>query len=115
MYYVLCNDDDTRDGEPGARIFATRRPFATRPDAERYAATVNAGRYPAAYAYDSAPVLSLQLAAALHALEWATVYVELFTGDGARSNPSDWPRLANGDPDPEAIAKHCHAVLARAS
>ena len=50
----------------------------------------------------------------LAALEWAAAYVELFTGNGCRANPQNWPRMANGDPDPERIAQVARATIAAA-
>ena len=47
----------------------------------------------------------------LRLLDWATTYVELDTRNGARTNPADWPRLHNGDPDAEAIARACRDAI----
>jgi hypothetical protein len=47
----------------------------------------------------------------LRLLDWATTYVELDTRRGPLTNPADWPRLHNGDPDAQAIAAACRAAL----
>jgi hypothetical protein len=46
------------------------------------------------------------------ALRDATAYVELFTGDGVREQPSADVRFPNGDFDAEKIAANARAVLA---
>lgn len=51
----------------------------------------------------------------IEALEAATAYVELYTGNGVRKQPPTWAILPNGDFDPEAIAKVARAALARAN
>lgn len=71
MYYVICDSDSPDGTARGPRVFATSRVFDTRPDAERYARTVNASRYPSAHAYDSAEVLALQCDELRAALVWA--------------------------------------------
>jgi hypothetical protein len=46
------------------------------------------------------------------ALEIALPTVELFTGNGAQTQPPGWPRDRNGDVDMEAVAAQCRAALA---
>lgn len=49
-YRVECLADTNADGSPGGYVPATRREFPTAADAESYAQTVNARRYPSVHA-----------------------------------------------------------------
>lgn len=49
-YRVECLADTNADGSPGGYVPATRREFPTAADAETYAQTVNARRYPSVHA-----------------------------------------------------------------
>lgn len=47
----------------------------------------------------------------VEALEIALATVELYTGNGAQSQPANWPRNSNGDIDHEVVAKNGRALL----